>query len=71
MSWFLHLNPRPKLKCYVLSHMKNKSSQIHKLRSNDDAAFANTAQVQQALAQLEANLSREENQKVTEKSQKS
>ena len=50
--------------------MKNKSNQIHNLRSNDDAAFTNTAQVQQALAQLEANLSREENQKVTEKSQK-
>ena len=50
--------------------MKNKSSQINKLRSNDDLAFTNTAQVQQALAQLEANLSREENQKVTEKSQK-
>ena len=50
--------------------MKNKSSQIHKLRSNDDAAFNNSAPLQQALAQLEANLSREENQKVTEKSQK-
>ena len=50
--------------------MKNKSSQILKLRSNDHAAFTNTPQVQQALAQLEANLSREENQKVTEKSQK-
>ena len=50
--------------------MKNKSSQILKILSNGDAAFTNTAQVQQALAQLEANLSREENQKVTEKSQK-
>ena len=50
--------------------MKNKSSKIIKLRSNDDTAYINTAQVQQALAQLEANLSREENQKVTEKSQK-
>ena len=50
--------------------MKNKSSQILKLRSSDDAALTNTAQVQQALAQLEANLSREENQKVTEKSHK-
>ena len=50
--------------------MKNKSSQILKLRSSDDAALTNTPQVQQALAQLEANLSREENQKVTEKSHK-
>ena len=50
--------------------MKNKSTQILKHSSNDDAQFTNTAQVQQALAQLEASLSREENQKVTEKSQK-
>ncbi len=70
MSWFLHLNPRSKLNCYLFSHMKNKSGQILELRSKDDATFKNTALVQQALAQLEANLSREENQKVTEKYQK-
>ena len=50
--------------------MKNKSKKIHRLRSSDDTAFTNNAHLQQALAQLEANLSREENQKVTEKSQK-
>ena len=51
--------------------MKNSSDEIQKLRSLADVSLNKTAQLQQALAQLEANLSRKEDQKVTEKSQKS
>tara|TARA_Y100001968_G_scaffold292415_1_gene297589 strand:+ start:609 stop:764 length:156 start_codon:yes stop_codon:yes gene_type:complete len=50
--------------------MKKKSEDILKLRLTAEAAFNKTAQLQQALARLEANLSREENQKVIEKSQR-
>ena len=50
--------------------MKNSSKEIQKLRVKAEASIKKTAQLQQALAQLEATLSREENQKVREKSQK-
>ncbi len=50
--------------------MKHTSQEIHKLRAKAEASLNKTAQLQQVLAQLEASLSREENKKVTEKSQK-
>ena len=50
--------------------MKNSSEKIQKLRTTAEASLNKTAQLQQALAQLEATLSRKEEQKVTEKSQK-
>ena len=51
--------------------MKNSTEDIHKFRAKAEASINKTAQLQQALAQIEANLSRKENQKVREKSQKS
>tara|TARA_Y100001968_G_scaffold308597_1_gene327568 strand:+ start:1548 stop:1703 length:156 start_codon:yes stop_codon:yes gene_type:complete len=51
--------------------MKNSSEEIQKLRARAEASMNKTAQLQQAMAQLEASLSRQENQKVTEKSKKS
>ena len=50
--------------------MTNSSEEIQKLRAKAEASMNKTAQLQQALAQLEATLSRKENQKVTEKSKK-
>ena len=50
--------------------MNTSSEDIWKLRSKAEASFNKTAQQQQVLAQLEANLSRKEDQEVTEKSQK-
>ena len=50
--------------------MKKLTDEIQKLRATAEASLNKTAQLQQALAQLEATLSREEDQKVTEKSQK-
>ena len=50
--------------------MKNSSKEIQKFLSNAETSKNNTAQLQQALAQNDANLSRKENQKVSEKSQK-
>ena len=50
--------------------MAKQSDEIQKLRAKAEASLNKTSQLQQALAQLEANLSRVENQKVTEKSQK-
>ena len=50
--------------------MKKLSDEIQKLRTAAEASLNKTAQLQQALAQLEATLSRKEDQKVTEKSQK-
>ncbi len=50
--------------------MKNSTEEIQQLRAHAQASMNKTAQLQQALAQLEANLSRKENQKVTEKSKK-
>ena len=51
--------------------MKNSSDEIQELRTKAEASLNKTAQLQQALAQLEATLSRKEDQKVSEKSQKS
>jgi len=51
--------------------MENKPEEINKLRIKAEASLNKTIQLQQALAQLEATLSRKENQKVTEKSNKS
>ena len=50
--------------------MKNSKEEIQKLRAKAEASMNKTAQLQQALAQIEATLSREETQKVKEKSQK-
>ena len=51
--------------------MKNSSEEIQKILSKAEGTFQKTAQLQQALARLEATLSREETQKVTEKFLKS
>ena len=50
--------------------MKNSLDEIQRLRSKAEASLNKTAQLQQALAQLEASLSRKEDQKVSEKFQK-
>ena len=50
--------------------MKNSSEEIKKLRAKAEASLSKTAHLQQVLAQIEATLSREESQKVIEKSQK-
>ena len=47
--------------------MKHSSEEIQKLRAKAEASLNKTAQLQQVLAQIEANLLRTENQKVTEK----
>ena len=49
--------------------MKNSSEKIQELRARAEASMNETAQLQQALAQIEAALSRKENQRVSEKSQ--
>ena len=49
--------------------MKLEQEELQKLRAKAEASINRTAQLQQALAQIEAALSRTENQKVTEKSQ--
>ena len=48
--------------------MKNKTETIQNLRTKAQASLNKTSQLQQALAQVEATLSRKEIQKVTEKS---
>ena len=50
--------------------MKNSTEEIQKLRAKAEASMIKTAQLQQALAQIEAALLRKENQKVSEMSQK-
>ncbi|ABU23897.1 Conserved hypothetical protein [Prochlorococcus marinus str. NATL2A] len=50
--------------------MINTSQEIQKLLSKAEGSTDKTAQLQQALARLEATLSRKETQKVTEKSLK-
>ena len=50
--------------------MSNSSEEIQKLRAKAEASLNKTAQLQQALAKLEATLTRKENQKITEKTQK-
>ena len=49
--------------------MKNETESIQNLRAKAQASLNKTSQLQQALAQIEATLSRKEIQKVTEKSQ--
>ena len=49
--------------------MTHSSEEIQQLRSKAEAAMNKTSQLQQVLAQIEAALSRKENQKVSEKSQ--
>lgn len=49
--------------------MKNTNAEIQKVRVDAEASINKTAQLQQALAQIEATLSRKENQKVLEKAQ--
>ena len=51
--------------------MKNSSIPIYRLRAKAEASLNKTAELQQVLAQLEANLSRKETQKVQQKSKKS
>ncbi len=51
--------------------MKTLTEEIQKHRTKGEASMNKTAQLQRALAQREATLSREENQIVTEKSKKS
>ena len=48
--------------------MKITSEEVKKLRASAEASMNKTAQLQQALAQIEAALSRKENRKVSEKS---
>ena len=50
--------------------MTNTSQEIQKLLSKAEGSIDKTAQLQQALARLEATLSRKETQKVTEMSLK-
>ena len=50
--------------------MTNSKVEIQNLRIKAEASLTKTAELQQVLAQIDAALSRKENQKVTEKSQK-
>jgi len=50
--------------------MKNKSEERNAIQVKAEASIEKAAELQQALAQLEATLSRKENQKVSQKSQK-
>ena len=50
--------------------MTNSSEEIQNLLAKANKSMNDTAQLQQALARLEATLSRRESQKVTEKSLK-
>ena len=50
--------------------MTSSKEDIMRHRAKAEASLRKTSQLQQALAQLEATLSREENQKVTEQSKK-
>ena len=49
--------------------MKISNEEIQKLRAKAESSMNKTANLQQALAQIEATLSRKENQKVSEKAQ--
>ena len=48
--------------------MKTAYNELKKLRSMAEKSLNKTAELQQVLAQIEANLSRAENQKVIQKS---
>ena len=47
--------------------MKTASKELQKLRSMAETSLNRTAELQQVLAQIEANLARTENQKVSTK----
>ena len=49
--------------------MKHASQEIQRLRAKAESSLNKTAQLQQVIAQIEASLSRKENQKVKQKSQ--
>ena len=49
--------------------MEHTSEEIQKLRAKAETSLNKTSQLQQVLAQIEATLSRAENQKVSEKAQ--
>ncbi len=49
--------------------MNNPSREIHMLCEKAQGSMNKTSQIQQALAKIEADVSRKENQKVTEKIQ--
>ena len=51
--------------------MKNSSISFNKLRAKAEASLNKTAELQQVLAQLEADLLRKETQKVQQKEKKS
>tara|TARA_Y100001968_G_scaffold109538_1_gene99084 strand:- start:1083 stop:1256 length:174 start_codon:yes stop_codon:yes gene_type:complete len=51
--------------------MKKSFDNIKQLTTKAEASIYKTAQLDQALAQIEASLSRKENQKVSDKSKKS
>ena len=53
----------------ISSTMKKSNEETQKLRAIAEASMNKTAQLQQALAQIDAELSRKENQKVSDKSQ--
>ena len=50
--------------------MTTSTEEISNLRTIAEASLNKTSQLQQALAQIDANLSRKENQKIDEKSKK-
>ena len=50
--------------------MKNSPITINKLKAKAESSLNKTAEIQQVLAQLEADLSRKETQKVQQKSKK-
>ncbi len=50
--------------------MKTASKELQKLRSMAETSLNKTAELQQVLAQIEANLSRAESRKVLEKENK-
>tara|TARA_Y100001968_G_scaffold270825_1_gene262169 strand:- start:374 stop:529 length:156 start_codon:yes stop_codon:yes gene_type:complete len=51
--------------------MKNSTISINKLRAKAEASLNKTAELQQLLAQIEADLSRKETQTFKQKSEKS
>ena len=56
----------PKIAFFIYS-MKTASKELLKLRSMAEKSLNKTAELQQVLAQIEATLSRAENQKVSQK----
>ena len=54
----------------ISQNMKKLSEESQKFRSKAESSLNKTAQLQQALAKIEASLARKENRKVSEISQK-